>query len=261
MMPDGSMKSTSEAESKNRRMTFLWGTVILLGTSFGFAATWLDPKRQLHLMPVAFVICAAGTYLFIHTVSRREKPANLTDARNLPLARRVAEIGPDLKKPLAGFYIHEAGERPQNIQATRYGRNVFITRRALNELSPEVVEFGIAFELADSNIQLWAPMSCGFFLGILSVMLLLKMSSNPKWLGGGGFVFVLMGVFLAVCLAATIPKAVRMVTEKQIEASLRIAPNLNAAREWLTHASIPEFLPGQRNRALACLDHLAKSQS
>jgi len=200
-----------------------------------------DPTTRSRLQRAAILVSGA---MLIVLVRRNSKlaAASLTSVRDGALAETVASIGTATHCAVDLLYVVEPCDRPQAASVTLYRRNVFISRRAVEELDESTLRYGIAFELSAKAVRVNALIGLGFVIGLAGTLWLIN------WLPTNGhtpakteplLAAALVGVLLAGSVLGV--WCSRADTVDQIRAALKIVPDPDAAREWFeTSLELPD---------------------
>jgi hypothetical protein len=192
--------------------------------------------------------------------------SKLKEQSNDPLVSRVVALATAINCQLAGVDVIEPRDQAQGVSITFMNGRLTLTRKAIDQLSGDALDFGIAYSLQGKPYRLMLTLFPVVILlaGLNTFFIVhrLKESVPAPQRAPASFLSMLL---MVVPLIPYVKWITAKEAKRQVRDGLRIVPNRSAAIEWFEASMQPTpgmGNPGQmikfRGRALANVDEVSR---
>ncbi|MDR3688158.1 MAG: hypothetical protein P4L46_02180 [Fimbriimonas sp.] len=194
----------------------------------------------------------------------RKIPAQTGD----PIVERALRIARESKCLCGGVDLIEPRDQSQRVSIVSYNGRLTITRKAIESLSPDSLDFGIAYSLLGSSVRQILP----FFLVIIPLSFVFAFFLMPYVRAHAPVEtrsFLLFFAMLAPAIVAMplMLSIVRNSQRRQIRGALSVVPSRAAGQEWLDKSMetplvtmSPQRFERNRSRIFAMFDDVCREK-
>jgi len=208
---------------------------IAVGFAMTLYASYL-PKQQNSRTFIRIIgtIVMYGGIPLAGFITSRFTGSKLRTQEHDPLVDRVLRIGDVTRCYVGGVDVIEPCDQSQRVSIVPYNGRLWITRTAINQVSDEALDFGIAYALLGKPFRTVLPVMVAVFplAGFMAfiVMPWVRATVPIEMRGPAMFVTIFSQAFLVFPFMLWFMKKE---SKRQIRVALSAVPNRAAAEEWL----------------------------
>jgi len=192
----------------------------------------------------------------------RTKPLERPNETTEPAVLRAYDLAVRSQVNLLNISIIEPGDTKQTIGVSYMNNKLIITRKAIDELSAEALDFGVALALQDS-MAVMIPIVLICVVAVALTLPVIKYATQH--IDPSNRVFATFGIQfgMAFLIVPFTMKFIMLHQDRKLRKALALVPNAEAAREYITRSINQENRRLKRvtDRQLRIIDDFERNSS